>query len=171
MSVFSIMKRRQGKEDKISSKQAGKQKQEVAPPSKYRHVPTHAAADALLGAPAGWMRGDAERIRESNQKRIALALSASESRLPQSSSSSMLSPLHINIHASGSSSSASSIRNYGNNYTHSSSRRNSQYRKTIAATSASPSANMHMSPSFNSLDAELYRARVPAADAQDSRWL
>ena len=75
MSIFSKIK---------SSKQAAQKHKavkastpEVQAPAPYRHVPTHAAVDALSGAPAGWKAEDRPAIQEANRKRM----SRSESNL------------------------------------------------------------------------------------------
>lgn len=163
MSVFSIIRRvRQTKEQpasKPSDKQIGKQKEEQATP-RYVHVPTHAAADALMGAPAGWMRDDAERIRENNLKRNAMA-AARPGRLPRSGSSAMLSPLHIDMHASSSSS-----NRYANGSTSALNMRASHWSRSpssrsLRRSSSTPGTPATFSPpNFSNLDAELYRARI-----------
>lgn len=74
MSVFGLIKkgRQAAKEHKASV--AEKQKAEAEKPA-YRHVPTHAAVDALASAPSGWRHEDQPRILEQNRRRSAMALS------------------------------------------------------------------------------------------------
>ncbi|KAI1394118.1 uncharacterized protein F4822DRAFT_387108 [Hypoxylon trugodes] len=76
MSVISVIKRgrEQAKEHKVkenNAKKAEKAKEEsVKPP--YKHIPTHAAADALSGAPAYWRQTDRPKIIEQNRRRAAM---------------------------------------------------------------------------------------------------
>ncbi|KJR82465.1 uncharacterized protein SPSK_03391 [Sporothrix schenckii 1099-18] len=156
MSFFSIVKKaRQAKEQSVSKpseKQLGKQKDELAKP-RYVHVPTHAAADALMGAPAGWMRDDAERIRENNIKRNA-KLAGQLLRPPRPASSSIMSPLHVDVHAD------SSSKKYGRRLGNASSRASLRSSHTTPGTSAAFSQL-----SLSSLDAELVRARMSHLEA------
>ncbi|KIH90292.1 hypothetical protein SPBR_01139 [Sporothrix brasiliensis 5110] len=55
-----------------------------------------------MGAPAGWMRDDAERIRENNIKRNAKQ-AGQLLRPPRPASSAMMSPLHVDVHVDSSS--------------------------------------------------------------------
>jgi hypothetical protein len=74
MSVFSIIRRGRQQAKQHSAKQAeAKKKEEAKPP--YKHVPTHAAIDALSGAPSSWREEDRPRILEQNRRRSALTLS------------------------------------------------------------------------------------------------
>ncbi|KAL8285515.1 hypothetical protein RB601_006224 [Gaeumannomyces tritici] len=74
MSVFGLIKkgRQAAKEHKATV--AEKQKAEAVKPT-YKHVPTHAAVDALASAPSGWRQEDQPRIVEQNRRRSAMALS------------------------------------------------------------------------------------------------
>ncbi|KAK2046551.1 hypothetical protein LZ31DRAFT_613562 [Colletotrichum somersetense] len=89
MSVFSLIKksRQQAKEHK--QKQA--EKVVEAPKEPYKHVPTHAAFDALSGAPSSFKHEDRPRIMEQNRRRTAMAVSGLTkipgSSLPRASSS------------------------------------------------------------------------------------
>jgi hypothetical protein len=75
MSVFSIIKRGREQAKEHNAKQAERVKEEsVKLP--YRHVPTHAAVDALATAPASWKHDDRSKIREQNRRRSAMAASA-----------------------------------------------------------------------------------------------
>ncbi|KAG0650556.1 hypothetical protein D0Z07_3268 [Hyphodiscus hymeniophilus] len=60
-----------------------KEKEKDAEPVKaqYKHVPTHAAFDALSGSPASWSHGDRPKIREQNKRRSELAMSRTGSSL------------------------------------------------------------------------------------------
>ena len=74
MSVFSMMKRsRQAAKDHRAD-QAAKEKNEAAKPP-YKHVPKHAATDAMSGGPAGWRENDRQRILEQNRRRSAMTAS------------------------------------------------------------------------------------------------
>ncbi|KAH9428353.1 hypothetical protein MCOR02_010908 [Pyricularia oryzae] len=74
MSVFGRFKkgRQAAKEHKAGL--AEKQKAEEQKPA-YRHVPTHAAVDALAGAPSSWRDDDRVRIVEENRRRSAMTAS------------------------------------------------------------------------------------------------
>lgn len=88
MSVFSIIKRGRAQAKEHSAKQAGKDKVEVeAAKLPYKHVPTHAATDALATAPSSWKHDDRPRIREQNRRRSAMAANGSHGGLPRVGSS------------------------------------------------------------------------------------
>ncbi|KAJ4300401.1 hypothetical protein N0V88_003075 [Collariella sp. IMI 366227] len=74
MSVFSMIKRgrRAAKEHRAERAEKEKKEAEKAP---YRHVPKHAAIDALSGGPAGWRENDRVRIVEQNRRRSAMTAS------------------------------------------------------------------------------------------------
>ncbi|KAI2635519.1 hypothetical protein GGS21DRAFT_539099 [Xylaria nigripes] len=74
MSVFSIMKRGRAQAKEHNAKQADKEKAEAVK-LPYKHIPTHAAADALATAPSSWKQDDRSRIKEQNQRRSAMAAS------------------------------------------------------------------------------------------------
>ncbi|KAI0457684.1 hypothetical protein F5B21DRAFT_462720 [Xylaria acuta] len=74
MSVFSIIKRGRAQAKEYSAKQADKDKAETVK-LPYKHVPTHAAADAIATAPSSWKQGDRSKIREQNRRRSAMAAS------------------------------------------------------------------------------------------------
>ncbi|KAG7287954.1 hypothetical protein NEMBOFW57_007473 [Staphylotrichum longicolle] len=74
MSVFSMIRRgRQAAKDH-RAEQAKKEKSE-AEKAPYKHVPRHAATDAMSGGPAGWRENDRVRILEQNRRRSALTAS------------------------------------------------------------------------------------------------
>ncbi|KAF2972274.1 hypothetical protein GQX73_g1244 [Xylaria multiplex] len=88
MSVFSIIKRGRAQAKEHSAKQADKDKAEsVKLP--YKHVPTHAATDAIATAPSSWKQDDRSKIREQNRRRSAMMASGSSSHggLPRVGSS------------------------------------------------------------------------------------
>ena len=70
MSIFSKIKdaKKAAKEHKIAEAQKTPV-ENVDKPQPYWHVPTHAAADALSGAPAGFREEDRTAIRESHKRR------------------------------------------------------------------------------------------------------
>ncbi|CAK7263114.1 hypothetical protein SEPCBS57363_000403 [Sporothrix epigloea] len=178
MPVFSIFLRgsRAPHDQKIQSeKQAGKQKEELSAP-RYHHIPTHAAVDALLGGPAGWMRDDAQRIRESNLKRTTMD-AARPGTAPRPGNSTMLSPLHTAHHARGGTGSSSRF-GYGSGVQSSSSNGSNISPRWSQPSGSSLSVGRHpssqggaatsSSPDYSSLDAEIYRARRFATDTSDA---
>ncbi|KAK3398152.1 hypothetical protein B0T20DRAFT_452962 [Sordaria brevicollis] len=70
MSVFSLIKRSRQAAKEETAKKAEKEKAEAKVP--YKHVPKHAAVDALLGGPTGWKEADRVRIMEENRRRSAM---------------------------------------------------------------------------------------------------
>lgn len=74
MSVFSRIKRSRQQAKEHSQKQADKAKEEP-PKEPYRHIPTHAAIDALSAAPPGWKQDDRPKIMEQNRRRSAMVTS------------------------------------------------------------------------------------------------
>ncbi|PNP41638.1 hypothetical protein TGAMA5MH_06423 [Trichoderma gamsii] len=79
MSIFSRLKksRQQAKEHNAKLAQQEKKEDEVKTP--YRHVPKHAAADAIASAPPSWREDDRQKIQEQNRRRSAMAASSSHS--------------------------------------------------------------------------------------------
>ncbi|KAJ1331473.1 hypothetical protein MN608_04932 [Microdochium nivale] len=69
MTLFSIFRLAKGPA-KDNGKAAQQGKDETQKP-KYVHVPKHAAADAMTGAPPCWSEADRPRILAANQKRIS----------------------------------------------------------------------------------------------------
>ena len=67
MSIFSKFSRAKRAAEKHKTLKAAKEEPKEAPP--YRHTPTHAAVDALSGAPSSWQHEDREAIRFQNDKR------------------------------------------------------------------------------------------------------
>lgn len=74
MSVFSLIKRGRAQAKEHNSKKVEKAKDEAVK-LPYQHVVTHAALDALSGAPSGWKDTDRARIMEQNRRRNAMAAS------------------------------------------------------------------------------------------------
>lgn len=75
MSVFSIMKkgRQQAKERNAETAEQGKTGTVKQP---YKHVPTHAAIDAMSGSPSSWRHEDRPKIMAQNRRRSAMAASS-----------------------------------------------------------------------------------------------
>ncbi|KAL1840566.1 hypothetical protein VTJ49DRAFT_298 [Mycothermus thermophilus] len=71
MSVFSVIKRGRQAAKEHKEEQAKKQREENQKPP-YKHIPKHAAIDALSGGPAGWRENDRRRIVEQNRRRSAM---------------------------------------------------------------------------------------------------
>ncbi|GAW16065.1 hypothetical protein ANO14919_054880 [Xylariales sp. No.14919] len=87
MSVFSIIKRGRAQAKEHSAKQADKDKSEAVK-LPYKHVPTHAATDAIATAPSSWKQDDRSKIREQNRRRSAMmANGMSHGGLPRVGSS------------------------------------------------------------------------------------
>jgi hypothetical protein len=82
MSVFSkiMMSRKAAKEAK-EQKTVVKQKEEAVAKTPYKHVPTHAAVDALSGAPSTWKVDDRSKIREHHKRRSQMVISRTGSSL------------------------------------------------------------------------------------------
>ncbi|KAI1274378.1 hypothetical protein F5Y07DRAFT_401464 [Xylaria sp. FL0933] len=87
MSVFSIIRRGRAQAKEHNAKQADKEKAEAVK-LPYKHVPTHAAIDAIATAPSSWKQDDRPKIREQNRRRSAMAASGlSHSGMPRVGSS------------------------------------------------------------------------------------
>ncbi|KAK4152514.1 hypothetical protein C8A00DRAFT_34815 [Chaetomidium leptoderma] len=74
MSMFSMIKRGRQAAKEHRAEQAKKETEEAKKPP-YKHIPKHAALDALSGGPAGWRENDRHRIVEQNRRRSALTAS------------------------------------------------------------------------------------------------
>ncbi|EGO59168.1 hypothetical protein NEUTE1DRAFT_128623 [Neurospora tetrasperma FGSC 2508] len=70
MSVFSLIKRSRQAAKEQNAKNAQKDKAEAKVP--YKHIPRHAALDALMGGPTGWKEADRLRIMEENRRRSVM---------------------------------------------------------------------------------------------------
>lgn len=72
MSVFGLLKRsRQAAKEHAQKQEEAKKKEGEKTP--YKHVPQHAATDALSTAPPGWRMDDRTRIMEQNRRRSAMS--------------------------------------------------------------------------------------------------
>lgn len=80
MSVFSKIKlsRKAAKEHKVKAAEKGADKPVAVP---YKHIPTHAAVDALNGAPSSWKHEDLPKIKEHHKRRSQMAISRTHSTL------------------------------------------------------------------------------------------
>ncbi|ETS82675.1 hypothetical protein PFICI_04551 [Pestalotiopsis fici W106-1] len=87
MSVLNLMKKGHQQAKQHAAEESEKSKQEVVK-APYKHVPTHAAIDALSGA--NWQEDYRQRIKEQNQKRQSMLLALPEPKrgtMPRVSSS------------------------------------------------------------------------------------
>ena len=77
MSVFSIMKkgRQQAKEKERETTEAAEKGNAEPAKQPYKHVPTHAAIDAMSGSPSSWKHEDRPKIMAQNRRRSAIAAS------------------------------------------------------------------------------------------------
>jgi hypothetical protein len=75
MSIFS--KLRAAKRAADEAKGAQKESKSQVQPAPYRHVPTHAAVDALSGAPSAWKAQDVPLIKAQHQRRSQLIRASS----------------------------------------------------------------------------------------------
>ncbi|KAK5244332.1 hypothetical protein LTR16_007641, partial [Cryomyces antarcticus] len=76
MSIFSKIKgAKQAADQHKAPPAAADDKPKPAP---YKHVPTHAAVDALSGAPSSWKAEDRERIMAQNKRRSAMTRTNSD---------------------------------------------------------------------------------------------
>lgn len=79
MSIFGKLRRAKQAADSQKGKNiAAKSDPKPVP---YKHIPTHAATDALLGAPATWRERDKKAIQAQNQRRSQLNLNQNRSSL------------------------------------------------------------------------------------------
>jgi len=92
MSVFSKIKNSRKAAKEHQAQMAQKEKEEAKVP--YKHIPTHAAVDALSGAPSSWKHEDRPKIKEHHKRRSQMAISRTVSTLSTTSF----------MHAAGSSS-------------------------------------------------------------------
>ncbi|KAK4165945.1 hypothetical protein QBC43DRAFT_24114 [Cladorrhinum sp. PSN259] len=71
MSMFSFIRRgRQAAKEAKAQKQEQEKKEAQKPP--YKHIPKHAAIDALSGGPAGWREDERQKIINQNKRRSAM---------------------------------------------------------------------------------------------------
>ncbi|KAL5331674.1 hypothetical protein ACEPPN_001209 [Leptodophora sp. 'Broadleaf-Isolate-01'] len=78
MSIFSKLKasKKAAKDHKAAEKQ--KEPAAVVP---YKHTPTHAAVDALSGAPSSWSRDDRSKIKAQHKRRSEMVMTRTPSSL------------------------------------------------------------------------------------------
>lgn len=69
MSIFSKLSRAKKAAKNHKEAQQGPPPETVDKPVPYRHVITHAAIDALSGAPSSWREADRLAIKATNEKR------------------------------------------------------------------------------------------------------
>lgn len=69
----------QAKEHNAKVAQQEKEEGEKVP---YRHVPTHAATDAIASAPPSWRDADRQKIKEQHRRRSAMAASGHHMNMP-----------------------------------------------------------------------------------------
>ncbi|KAI9645368.1 hypothetical protein NHQ30_006105 [Ciborinia camelliae] len=87
MSIFAKIKSSKKaapqQTEKTTTEELSQQKQEDQKVARvpYRHVPTHAAVDALSGAPSSWKNEDRTKIREHHQRRDQMTISRTHSSL------------------------------------------------------------------------------------------
>lgn len=91
MSIFSMLRRGRQAAKEHSTKRPQETKPEEVKP-RYRHIPKHAAIDALSGGPPSHRESDRPKIQEHN--RIRSSLTANGIGMTGSSSTGSLSPLH-----------------------------------------------------------------------------
>lgn len=90
MSVFSRIKRGRQAAKEHNAKQAEMQKKEEEK-TPYRHIPSHAAIDALSGGPATWRETDRPKILEQNRRRSAMTASG------VGMGTGMMTPVHVGM--------------------------------------------------------------------------
>ncbi|KAL7816604.1 hypothetical protein V8C26DRAFT_84126 [Trichoderma gracile] len=82
MSIFSRMKKSRQQAKEHNAKLAEQEKKEKTEKTPYRHVPTHAATDAIASAPPSWREADRQKIQEQNRRRSAMAASGHHMNMP-----------------------------------------------------------------------------------------
>ncbi|CAD6447743.1 d927eb9d-8b65-47ad-96d1-0f00a28cb735 [Sclerotinia trifoliorum] len=91
MSIFSKIKgskkaAQQHKEKTIADENQQKKSEQEVAKVPYKHIPTHAAIDALSGAPSSWKNEDRTKIREHHKRRGQMTISRTHSALSTVSS-------------------------------------------------------------------------------------
>lgn len=76
MSIFSRLKKSRQQAKEHNAKLATQEKKEDEVKTPYKHVPKHAAADAIASAPPSWREDDRQKIQEQNRRRSAMAASS-----------------------------------------------------------------------------------------------
>ncbi|ODA77952.1 hypothetical protein RJ55_06555 [Drechmeria coniospora] len=82
MSIFSHIRKSRQQAKEHSAMVAERRKKEEEEKVPYKHVPTHAATDAIASAPPGWREADRPRILEHNRRRSAMAASGHHMNMP-----------------------------------------------------------------------------------------
>ncbi|KAL2761221.1 hypothetical protein ACRALDRAFT_1073288 [Sodiomyces alcalophilus JCM 7366] len=82
MSVFSSIRKARSHAKEHKEKRTEQEKKEKESHVPYRHIPTHAASDALANAPPSWRIDDREKIVEQNRRRSAMAASGMNMKMP-----------------------------------------------------------------------------------------
>ncbi|KAL6836084.1 hypothetical protein J3E69DRAFT_12448 [Trichoderma sp. SZMC 28015] len=81
MSIFSRMRKSRQQAKEHNAKLAEQEKKEVEK-TPYKHIPTHAATDAIASAPPSWREDDRQKIQEQNRRRSAMAASGHHMNMP-----------------------------------------------------------------------------------------
>ncbi|CRK44753.1 hypothetical protein BN1723_006279 [Verticillium longisporum] len=81
MSILSSLKKSRQSAKEHNKKEAEKALEEHKQVP-YRHVPTHAAIDALAAAPSSWKHDDRPKILEQNRRRSVMATSNLGTKMP-----------------------------------------------------------------------------------------
>lgn len=82
MSIFSHLRKSRQQAKEHNAKLA-EQKKKDAQTTPYRHIPTHAASDAIASAPPAWREAnDRPRIVEQNRRRSAMAAAGFSMNMP-----------------------------------------------------------------------------------------
>ncbi|KAK4231354.1 hypothetical protein QBC38DRAFT_246705 [Podospora fimiseda] len=74
MSMFSFIRRGRQAAKEAKAQKAEKEKKEADKPP-YKHIPRHAAIDAISGGPAGWREDERQKIISQNKRRSAMTAS------------------------------------------------------------------------------------------------
>ena len=83
MSIFSNIRKSRQQAKEHNAKLAEQKRKDLADATPYRHVPTHAAADAFASAPPSWREvSDRPRIIEQNRRRSAMTASGQAVNFP-----------------------------------------------------------------------------------------
>ena len=80
MAIFSRLRKAKQAADNQKGKMAATAESKP-PAAPYKHIPTHAASDALLGAPATWREQDKKAIQDQHLKRAQSNLARNRSSL------------------------------------------------------------------------------------------
>jgi hypothetical protein len=80
-----MMSKKAAKAHKAKVAEKDKDGNDVPVKVPYKHVPTHAAVDALSGAPSSWKSEDRPKIKEHHKRRSQMAVSRTTSTLSTTS--------------------------------------------------------------------------------------